>query len=212
MNQPPLIKRRRSEKEGMQRILLAARDEFCRAGLAGAKLDVIAMEGGISKQLIHHYFRTKEELYVAVMDDVSASAIEGLSILDYENYQPQQALQLFLQGLFDMFVRWPFMVGLFNDQSLYGGEHIPECKDLMARSPALTKRLLKILTLGQLSGVFKTDIEPDAVLSAAMMITIGYFTHGKNFGSVVALDFSAPENINFWREFSVKFVLDALRP
>jgi AcrR family transcriptional regulator len=44
MTQVPTIKRRRSEKEGMQRILLAARDEFCRAGLAGAKLDVIALE------------------------------------------------------------------------------------------------------------------------------------------------------------------------
>jgi hypothetical protein len=44
------------------------------------------------------------------------------------------------------------------------------------------------------------------------MVTIGCFTNGKNLLWVVALDFSAPENIKFWREFSVKFVLDALRP
>jgi AcrR family transcriptional regulator len=63
---------------------------------------------GISKQLIHHYFRTKEELYIAVMDNVSACAIEELSSLDYENHKPAQAIQLFLQGAFDMFVRWPY--------------------------------------------------------------------------------------------------------
>ena len=51
-------KRRKSKREGFKHILDAATNEFCRAGLAGAKLDVIALEAGVSKQLIHHYFRT----------------------------------------------------------------------------------------------------------------------------------------------------------
>lgn len=122
--------RRKSKKEGLKHILMAATNEFCRAGLAGAKLDVIAMEAGISKQLIHHYFRTKAELYAAVMEEVSAQAIQQLSIPDYESLAPEDAVREFLGGLFDLFVRWPFLSGLFNDQSLYGGEHIPECREL----------------------------------------------------------------------------------
>ncbi|MDB6060840.1 MAG: TetR family transcriptional regulator [Verrucomicrobiaceae bacterium] len=212
MTQAPTIKRRRSEKEGLQRILLAARGEFCRAGLAGAKLDVIALEAEVSKQLIHHYFRAKEELYVAVMDDASASAIEELSNLDYENHEPAAAMRLFLHGVFDLFIRWPFLAGLLNGQSLYGGEHIPECRELIERSPALMKRLVKILEAGQRSGIFKNDVEPDAIFGAAMMVTIGCFTNGKILSSLVTLDLSSQENTKFWREFSVKFVLDALRP
>src|ERR1700757_1849630 len=100
MSEPRVIKRRRTEKEGLQRILLAARTEFCRAGLAGAKLDVIALEAGVSKQLIHHYFRTKAELYVAVMDDISASAIDDMSKIDYENYPPAAAIELFMHSVF----------------------------------------------------------------------------------------------------------------
>ena len=196
----------------MQRILLAARSEFCRAGLAGAKLDVIALEAGVSKQLIHHYFRTKAELYVAVMDDISGNAIEDLSMLDYENHAPAEAIRLFLQGVFDLFVRYPFLSGMFNDQSLYGGEHIPECRELIARSPAVMARLTKILEDGQRTGIFKTDAEPHAVFGAAIMVSIGCFTSAKILSGFLAVDFSTPEKLEYWREFSVKFVLNALRP
>ena len=61
MPMPNKPKQPKGDKDGMQRILLAARNEFCRAGLSGAKLEVIALEAGVSKQLIHHYFRTKTE-------------------------------------------------------------------------------------------------------------------------------------------------------
>lgn len=206
------VKKRRTGKEGLQRILLAARSEFCRAGLAGAKLDVIALEASVSKQLIHHYFRTKAELYVAVMDDISACAIDDLSNLDYENHVPTEAIRLFVQGVFDIFVRWPFLSGLLNDQSLYGGEHIPECRQLIARSPAVMKRLTKILQDGQHNGVFKSGLESDAILGIAIMVAIGCFTNGRILSGFLAVDFSTPEKLTFWREFSANFVLDALRP
>ena len=43
--------RRKSKKEGLKHILMAATNEFCRAGLAGAKLDVFNM-------VIGHYWKT----------------------------------------------------------------------------------------------------------------------------------------------------------
>ena len=212
MTEIRIIKRQHTEKVTVQRILRAARDEFCRAGLAGGKLEVIAMEASVSKQLIHHYFRTKAELYVAVMDDISGNAIEDLSTLDYENHAPAEAIRLFLQGVFDLFVRYPFLSGMFNDQSLYGGEHIPECRELIARSPTLMVRLTKILQDGQRTGIFNADAEAHAIFGAAIMVSIGYFTSAKILSGFFAVDFSTTEKLEYWREFSVKFVLDALRP
>ena len=97
-------KRRKSKRDGLKHILEAATNEFCRAGLAGAKLDVIALEAGVSKQLIHHYFRTKAELYAEVLEEVSALAVHELSALDYEALSPEDAVRLFLSGVFDLFV------------------------------------------------------------------------------------------------------------
>jgi len=212
MSQPTTVGKRRNSKDGLHRILLAARYEFCRSGLAGARLDAIAQEAAVSKQLIHHYFRTKTELYVAMVDDVTADAIEQLSQPVYEAHPPDEAIRLFLYTVFDLFIRWPFMAGLFNDQGLYGGEHIPEHCDFIARAPALKQRLQQIFQQGQRTGIFKRDLDTDAVFGAGIMLTLGGFTSGKIVSSFLAVDFSRPEKLEFWRTFSADFVLAALRP
>lgn len=201
---------RRSKKEGLKHILAAAGDEFCRRGLAGAKLDVIALEAGVSKQLIHHYFRTKAELYVAVIEEVSALAIEELSRPDYEALPPREAVRMFLHGVFDLFERRTLLAGLFNDQSLYGGEHIPESRGLKERSPELMERLSRIFRVGQQAGIFKDELKPDAVFAAAIMVVSGNFTGGKIISAFVPVDYSAADNLAFWRDFATDFALDAM--
>lgn len=202
---------KKPEKDGMQRILNAAIDEFCRAGLAGAKLDVIAMEAGVSKQLIHHYFGTKPELYVAVMNELTAAQINGLTALDYESCEPEEALTLFLNESFNIFLKWPFLAGLYNDQAIYGGEHMPECRELINRSPALMERLAAALTRGQRNGTFRADISTNEVIAASLMVVVGGFTHGSLLTSLTPIDFNQPENIERWRNFSIEFALNAIR-
>lgn len=200
-----------AKQDGIRRILLAAVNEFCRAGLAGAKLDVIALEAGVSRQLIHHYFRTKPELYVAVINEITAETIEELAAIDYESCEPEEAITLFLQKAFDFFIRWPYLAGLYNDQGLYGGEHMPECRELINRSPALMQRLEAVLKRGQASGTIRTDISPEESIAVALMVVIGCFTNGSLLSSLVPIDFTVSENIERWREISVKIALDCLR-
>lgn len=201
---------KKPEKDGMQRILAAAVDEFCRAGLAGAKLEVIAMQAGVSKQLIHHYFGTKHELYVAVMNEMTAEQIASLVALDYENCEPDAALRLFLNESFDIFLKWPFLAGLYNDQGVYGGEHMPECRDLISRSPELMKRLDAVLKRGQAKALFRPNLDVNHVVAASLMVVIGGFTHGPLLSSLTPIDFSQPENIEKWRDFSIGFALNAI--
>jgi len=51
-------------------ILDAARSEFSREGLAGARTDAIAKAAGVNKALLYYYFHDKEALYAAVLDRV----------------------------------------------------------------------------------------------------------------------------------------------
>ncbi|MDB6062746.1 MAG: TetR family transcriptional regulator [Verrucomicrobiaceae bacterium] len=202
----------RGEKEGMQRIIEAAKLEFCKAGLTGAKLENIAQRAGVSKQLIHHYYRTKPGLYVAVANEISAQAIDDLSQLRYEEFEPADALRQFLYGVFDLYVRFPFMSGMVVDANLLGGEHFPECRELILRSPILMERLVHVIERGQQSGLFKQPLNISATFSAAIMVTTGCFTNGSSVSVLAAFDFNDQDNLKFWREYSVGFVLDALRP
>jgi TetR/AcrR family transcriptional regulator len=54
------------------RILDAALREFSALGLAGARMDQIAAAAGVNKALLYYHFDSKENLYVAAVEMISA--------------------------------------------------------------------------------------------------------------------------------------------
>src|SRR3974377_333191 len=54
------------------RILDAALREFSTHGLAGARMDRIASAASVNKALIYYYFDSKENLYIAALEMISA--------------------------------------------------------------------------------------------------------------------------------------------
>jgi TetR/AcrR family transcriptional regulator len=50
-------------------ILSAAEQSFAKAGLAGARTDSIAAAAGVNKALLYYYFKSKDGLYEAVVED-----------------------------------------------------------------------------------------------------------------------------------------------
>ena len=56
-------------KESRAAILQAAAKEFAEHGIAGARTDAIAREARVNKALLYYYFRDKETLYGAVLDN-----------------------------------------------------------------------------------------------------------------------------------------------
>ncbi len=58
--------------ETRKRILDAALTEFAAHGLAGARTEHIAAAAGVNKALLYYYFESKEKLYAAALEMVSA--------------------------------------------------------------------------------------------------------------------------------------------
>ena len=56
------------------RLLAAAAEEFSRAGLERASIDAISLAAGYGKGTIYNYFPSKEELFLAVVEEASAQA------------------------------------------------------------------------------------------------------------------------------------------
>ena len=61
---------KREEKNALsrQRILDAAMEEFSAKGYAGASLNTVCGEKGISKGIIYHYFKDKDQLYLLCVE------------------------------------------------------------------------------------------------------------------------------------------------
>jgi len=60
------------------RIIAAAREAFSTMGFEGASLRSVAKEAGVPHQLATYYFKTKEELWMAVMDELAMGFFDQL--------------------------------------------------------------------------------------------------------------------------------------
>src|SRR4029450_11645874 len=56
------------------KLLAAAGEEFARGGLERGKVDAISLAAGYAKGTIYNYFPSKEELFLAVVEEASAQA------------------------------------------------------------------------------------------------------------------------------------------
>ena len=63
----PLAKREQNRQERERAILAAAMRVFADSGFAGASMDVIAADAGISKPTLYQYFSSKEDLFTTVL-------------------------------------------------------------------------------------------------------------------------------------------------
>ncbi|MER8568446.1 TetR/AcrR family transcriptional regulator [Mesorhizobium sp. M0924] len=59
-------------------IIDAAASVFCREGFAGANIDLIAVEAGVSRQTIYNHHREKEKLFMAVVRDLTERCNAGI--------------------------------------------------------------------------------------------------------------------------------------
>lgn len=63
-----------------EQILAAARELFAQHGFQATTMRVVATEAGVNAALVHHYFGTKEQLFVAAMN-LPLNPLEGLARL-----------------------------------------------------------------------------------------------------------------------------------
>ena len=63
------------------KILSAAEAEFARLGFEGARVDSIANEAGVNKQMIYSHFGSKEALYSTIL-----SVVYSLPVMDARSF------------------------------------------------------------------------------------------------------------------------------
>lgn len=113
---------KREEKNALsrQRILDAAVSEFSKNGYAGASLNTVCAEKGISKGIIYHYFRDKEELYLTC---VKSCFDQLTAYLNGKRHLFTGTLEEKLQTYFDerlyFFAENPLLLGIFADAALH---------------------------------------------------------------------------------------------
>lgn len=198
------------KRNTMNRLLAAARKEFSGKGLAGARIEEIAQDVGVTKQLVYHYYGSKEGLFIAVLDEASDNIMSELVNLDVEQLSPPAALRSMLNHFFDQYRDDPLLGTLALEGIRYHDAHQTPRNHFLELAPKLIAKLDRILLRGAESGDFKAGLNPRLFLATAALITTGWFTNRYSMSALTGLDTHSVEGMSAWRDYSARFILDSI--
>ena len=72
------MKREEKNQQTKRRIMDSALAEFAQQGYGASSVNTICSAQGISKGIIYHYFKTKDELYLACVEECFEQLTEFL--------------------------------------------------------------------------------------------------------------------------------------
>lgn len=109
------MKREEKNARSRQRILEAALQEFSAKGYTVASLTTVCGEFGISKGIIYHYFKDKDELYLACVKKCFDEITAYLKQEAFLSGTPEKQVQAYFDGRLRFFANNPIYLELFAD-------------------------------------------------------------------------------------------------
>ncbi len=189
------------------RILAAAKREFARNGLGGARVDVIAERASANKRMIYHYFESKDGLFQTVLEEAYLDIRTAEQKLDLDHLDPRTALESLVRFTWTYYIRNPEFITLVNSENLHRGKHLQKSESVKAANRRFVSMVSAILDRGVASGAFRTGIDP--VQLNITIAAIGYYYLTNRFtGSVVfERDLMAKEALEERLAFNIETVL-----
>jgi len=108
-------------EESRAAILKAAVGEFAREGVAGARTDAIARSAGVNKALLYYYFKDKEALYEAVLDEVFGGVRTAIHSALSQSLTPRDRLMAYVRAHFDYIASNPLYPRIVHAEFLRAG-------------------------------------------------------------------------------------------
>src|ERR1039458_8186520 len=148
---------RRQPEASRGAILQAALVEFAQEGIAGARMDAIAAAARVNKALLYYYFRDKEALYDAVLDDFFVRLLSRVTqALDAAGPAGERLLT-YARAHFDCIAESLHYARLFQGELMSAGRgkssHLTRVVERYIRP--ISVRLIAVLQEGIASGEFR---------------------------------------------------------
>jgi AcrR family transcriptional regulator len=154
------MKNGRDPARTRSRILDAATVEFARFGLGGARVDRIAERAGANKRMLYYYFGSKEELFLAALEESYAHIRNAERDLDLEHRDPREALKRLVEFTWRYYLEHPEFMTLLNSENLHKGRHVQRSKRVRELHSPLVETLRAILRRGERQGFFRPGVDP----------------------------------------------------
>jgi TetR/AcrR family transcriptional regulator len=213
MKKPATPKKRRSGRpkksennDTRQALLNVARREFAGHGLEGARVDRIAKLADVNKQLVYHYFGSKDDLYIAVLEEAYQRIREQERALDLDGLPPRDAMRALIKFSFDYLDQNRDFVALMSDENAHSGEHLNGSSKLELMNRPIIDMIRQTLERGD----FKKDLDPFQVYISIAGLSFFYFSNAHTLSRIFGRSLLDEEAVATRRQHVVDFAMAAL--
>src|ERR1051325_2969368 len=149
----------RDPEQTRARILAAAKAEFARVGLGGARVDRIAALAGANKRMLYYYFGNKDELFRAVLEATYEHIRESEKALHLGEVDPPEAIRRLVAFTWDYYLRHPEFLSLLNSANLHRAEHLKQSTKVRRMHSPFVAMIGDILARGRRSRQFRDGVD-----------------------------------------------------
>lgn len=198
--------------EGSRHTLLrAARAAFAEGGLEGARVDDIARRAGINKQLVYHYFGSKDGLYTAVLEEVYHEIREQEAALALDALPAEEAMRKLIEFSFDYLQKSPDFVRILADENAHEGRHLQGSDAVEEMNRPIIELMRKTLDRGVVEGVFRRGLDPLHVYLSIAGMSFFYFANVHTLSRAFNRALGSQGSIAERRAHMTDFALNAIR-
>ncbi|MDQ0390992.1 TetR/AcrR family transcriptional regulator [Labrys monachus] len=196
----------RDAEATQKRILAAAKKEFAKNGLGGARVDIIAEQAKSNKRMIYHYFESKEALFQRVLEDAYVDIRTAETKLELDHLDPKTALETLVRFTWNYYLAHPEFLTLVNSENLHKAKHLKKSQVIQAVSRPFVNMAEKLLARGVADRIFREGI--DATQLNITIAAIGYYYLTNRFtGSIIfERDLMAPDALQQRLDFNIETV------
>jgi AcrR family transcriptional regulator len=189
----PTTPRRRNAERTKAEILAAATVEFSERGLNGARVDKIASRMRTNKRMIYYYFKSKERLYIAVLEEAYRRIREAEKQLKLDDLPPGEAIRCLAEFTFDYHWRNPQLAKLVVIENVHKGKYLSRSDSISSFNLSVIDAIRKVLRRGGEEGALRADIDPVELHMTISALSLFHVTNRYTFGTVFSRDMVSNE-------------------
>ncbi|MBS0321963.1 MAG: TetR family transcriptional regulator [Proteobacteria bacterium] len=182
----------RDAEASRARILEAATAEFAAHGLAGARVDRIAVAARANKRMLYYYFGNKDALFAAVMAQAYSDIRAAEQALELHRHEPVEGVRRLVAFTWKYFVTHPEFVTLLNSENLHRARHVKGIANIAAIQSPLIATLADVLARGEREHLFRAGVDPVQLYISIAGICYFYFSNRHTLSTIFARDLMSP--------------------
>lgn len=191
-------KETRDPQRTREKILAQATIEFAAKGYDGARVDGIAARCRLSKNMLYHYYGSKQGLFIAVLERMYETLRARQRDFSIRGRDPVEAMRRLIAHTFHAFLEHPEAIWLLNDENMHKGRHIRRSRRIRQLYDPLVDTIRELLRRGATQGVFRPGIDPVTLYLSLSALAYHYLSNRYTLQMALGIDLASDRSSRRW--------------